>query len=175
MAGASIGLSLSAIAIVALVVAGSINIARRYRRLQHFKGPTLGCFSNLWVFKATILGNLNQQTSAVLKQYGEPCPIEITLYFPTPLEFWLTTINALGPFARIGPNLLVTDDVDLLRHMSAARSVYTRSDWYDGMKLDPNVNNLISERNDQRHTALRAKMAAGVGLITFVKPCSGKL
>lgn len=75
---------------------------------------------------------------------------------------WLTNVVLLGPLARIGPNHLVTEDVDLLRHMSAARSVYTRSDWYDGMKLDPNINNVISERNDQRHTALRAKMAAGV-------------
>ena len=74
---------------------------------------------------------------------------------------------AVGPLARIGPNLLVTDDVDLLRHMSAARSVYTRSDWYDGMKLDPNIPNVISERNEMRHTALRAKMASGVCSISF--------
>ncbi|KAA6412103.1 MAG: cytochrome p450 [Lasallia pustulata] len=136
---ASTGLRLSAIvvacAIAALVVSAVISAVRSYRRLQDFKGPTLACFSDLWIFKATLLGNLNQQTSAVLKQYG--------------------------PLARIGPNHLVTEDVDLLRHMSAARSVYTRSDWYDGMKLDPNINNVISERNDQRHTALRAKMAAG--------------
>lgn len=175
MAGASMGLSLSAIAIAALVLAGIINTVRSYRRLQQFKGPTLGCFSDLWVFKATVLGNLNQQTSAVLKQYGEPCPIEIASDFPTPLDSRLTTINAIGPLARIGPNLLVTDDVDLLRRMSAARSVYTRSDWYDGMKLDPSVNNVISERNDQRHTALRAKMAAGVRLTAFVMPFAGKL
>lgn len=88
--------------------------------------------------------------------------LDITVEFPRRGKSWLTAINVLGPLARIGPNHLVTDDVDLLRHMSAARSVYTRSDWYDGMKLDPNVNNVISERNDQRHTALRAKMAAGV-------------
>jgi hypothetical protein len=30
------------------------------------------------------------------------------------------------------------------------------------MRLDPRVNNVISERNDKRHNALRAKMASGV-------------
>lgn len=81
MAGASIGLILSAIAIGALVVTAVINTVRSYRRLQHFKGPTLGCFSDLWVFKATVLGILNQQTSAVLKQYGEPCLLRLPLAF----------------------------------------------------------------------------------------------
>jgi hypothetical protein len=68
----------------------------------------------------------------------------------------------VGPLARIGPNLLVTNDADLLRLMSSARSTYSRAPWYDGMRLDPRVNNVISERNDKRHNALRAKMASGV-------------
>lgn len=42
----------------------------------------------------------------------------------------------------IGPNLLVTDDADLLRHMSAPRARWTRGNWYDGMKMDPRVNNI---------------------------------
>ena len=90
---------------------------------------------------------------------------DITVEVSRSINLYLTINVALGPLARIGPNHLVTDDVDMLRHMSAARSVYTRSDWYDGMKLDPTVNNVISERNDQRHTALRAKMAAGVRFV----------
>jgi hypothetical protein len=90
-------------------------------------------------------------------------PVLHHLYFEEPFT---DTRNPsfLGPLARIGPNLLVTDDVELLRHMSAARSPYSRSDWYDGMRLDPKVNNVISERNDKRHNALRAKLASGVSL-----------
>jgi hypothetical protein len=65
---------------------------------------------------------------------------------------------------RIGPNLLVTDDAELLRRMGGARSTYSRSAWYDGMKIDPRVNNVISERNDKHHNALRAKMVTGVSL-----------
>lgn len=71
-----------------------------------------------------------------------------------------------GPLARIAPNLLVTNDVDLLRHMNAVRSPYKRADWYDGMKLDPKVNNVASERDEARHTSLRAKMSSGVSQVS---------
>jgi hypothetical protein len=80
-------------------------------------------------------------------------------------------IHLLGPLARIGPNLLVTDDVDLLRRMSGARSPYSRAEWYDGMRLDPRVNNVISERNDKNHNALRAKLASGVSLGDILLIC----
>jgi hypothetical protein len=48
--------------------------------------------------------------------------------------------------------------------MTAARSPYTRGEWYDGVKLDPDVNNVISERNEQKHAEIRAKLANGVGI-----------
>jgi hypothetical protein len=51
--------------------------------------------------------------------------------------------------------------------MIAVRSKYTRSDWYVGMRFDPSHDNVESERNDERHTALRAKMSAGVSMLLF--------
>ncbi|KAE9370992.1 cytochrome P450 [Stipitochalara longipes BDJ] len=111
------------------------NTVRSYLRLRHFKGPAIAGFSNAWVFSCTLRGNLNERTAEILKENG--------------------------PLVRIGPNLLVTNDADLLRLMSGARSTYSRAAWYDGMRLDPRVNNVISERNDKRHNALRAKMASG--------------
>jgi hypothetical protein len=48
--------------------------------------------------------------------------------------------------------------------MSAARSPYRRSDWYDAVRFDASLNNVLSERDEKRHGELRAKMAAGVGL-----------
>lgn len=76
-------------------------------------------------------------------------------------------INAwlAGSIARVAPNLLVTNEVDLLRRMSAARSPYARGDWYDGLRLDPKINNVISERNDKLHNTLRAKISVGVSSI----------
>ena len=51
-----------------------------------------------------------------------------------------------------------------MRRMLAVRSPYRRADWYVGMRFDPSRENVASERNDEKHTALRAKMSAGVGI-----------
>lgn len=71
-------------------------------------------------------------------------------------------IGRQGPLVRIGPNHLVTDDPEVLKRMSAVRSPYRRSIWYEGMQLEPGYFNVISERDEERHNDLRAKMAAGV-------------
>ena len=73
-----------------------------------------------------------------------------------------TLIESPGSPARIGPNLLVTDDPDLFRHMNAPRSLWTRGTWYDGMKMDPRQNNILSERDEKKHAEMRAKMIGGV-------------
>ncbi len=62
---------------------------------------------------------------------------------------------------------MVTDDPYLLRRMSAARSPYVKGKSYDGTRLDPDTDNTLSEKDEAKHTALRAKVANGVGT-TFV-------
>lgn len=47
--------------------------------------------------------------------------------------------------------------------MGRARSGYTKSDWYDGLELDPGAKTIVLERNDVRHDKLRSMMAFGVG------------
>jgi hypothetical protein len=47
------------------------------------------------------------------------------------------------------------------------RTQYKRSDWYIAMRLDPTRDNVLSERNDEKHNELRAKMAAGVMNLDF--------
>jgi hypothetical protein len=54
-----------------------------------------------------------------------------------------------------------------MRKMLSVRSQYRRADWYIGMRFDPSQENVESERNDDRHTELRAKMAAGVSVLLF--------
>lgn len=70
--------------------------------------------------------------------------------------------EGIGSLARIGPNDLITSDPEVLRKMNAVRSPYRRSNWYVGMRLDPNRENVESERDEEKHALLRAKMAAGV-------------
>jgi cytochrome P450 len=60
---------------------------------------------------------------------------------------------------RIGPNELTTSDPELIRRMSAARSPYKRSDWYLGMRVDPHLDNILSELDVDTHDKRRAKMA----------------
>jgi hypothetical protein len=68
---------------------------------------------------------------------------------------------------RIGPNELVTDDPILHRKMNAVRSSYIRGEWYESLRLDPERDSLISLRDEDAHTTLRNKMAAGVSPPTF--------
>ncbi|KAK1958645.1 hypothetical protein LY78DRAFT_369855 [Colletotrichum sublineola] len=49
-----------------------------------------------------------------------------------------------------------------MKHMLNVRTEYKRSNWYDAMRFDPGRDNVLSERNNKRHTKLRSQMAAGV-------------
>lgn len=70
-----------------------------------------------------------------------------------------------GPIARIGPNHLLTDDPEVVRRILATRSHYTRGPWFDSIKIDPHIPNIVSERHTGRHNKLRHKMSAGVRIV----------
>ncbi|KAH7346262.1 cytochrome P450 [Rhexocercosporidium sp. MPI-PUGE-AT-0058] len=107
-----------------------------YRRLRAFNGPRWASLSQTWLAYKTISGDLYLTMLDMSTKYGS--------------------------LVRIGPNMLLTDDPILLRRISAARSTYTRGAWYDGTKLD-NTHNTISEKDEQKHTETRAKVANGYG------------
>ncbi len=60
----------------------------------------------------------------------------------------------------------------MMRRMLNVRTPYKRSDWYDGMRLDPTKDNVLSMRDDDLHSKLRAKMAAGVSCAASPPPPS---
>jgi len=125
-----------AIGVVLLfIVVNVLSTIRQYRRLAHFKGPFQASLSKWWLIKRVGGG----------RAY---------------LDFWEVN-KRYGSIARIGPNDLVTSDPDLMKHMLGARSVYRRSDWYDGMRFNPAMNNCLSWRDEEEHLKLRSKMAAG--------------
>lgn len=70
---------------------------------------------------------------------------------------------------RIGPNEVVTNDPDTIRTLLNVRSPYQRSDWYEGLRLDPTHDNILSVKDNSRHAMLRTKMASGVGKSLFAK------
>ena len=68
----------------------------------------------------------------------------------------------LGSTARIGPQTLLSSDIDYIRRINARKSPYSRSDWYKGGRFVPNEDTLLSETDDAKHRALRSKMAPAV-------------
>lgn len=46
--------------------------------------------------------------------------------------------------------------------MVGVRTQYTRSNWYDTMRFNPALANILSEQDDEKHNLLRTKMVAGV-------------
>lgn len=125
-----------ALGVVSVVIGIAILLrARSWLRLRHIPGPPFAGFSELWLLQKTLGGRCHLDTAEACEKYG--------------------------PLVRIGPNHLVTNDPEVLRKMAAVRSPYRRSIWYEGMRLEPDYANVISERDENRHNDLRTKMAAG--------------
>lgn len=57
---------------------------------------------------------------------------------------------------------MITNDVELMRRISAARSPYVRSDWYRGMRFEPGVDHVFSMMDETAHIKRRAQMTNGV-------------
>lgn len=58
--------------------------------------------------------------------------------------------------------MILTDDPDIIKCMTAPRSLFRRGHWYRGMQLDPRINNTLSEQDERRHNDLRSKLLPGV-------------
>jgi hypothetical protein len=58
--------------------------------------------------------------------------------------------------------MIIHHDPEIARFIAAPRSPFRRGHWYKGMKFDPRIDNLLSERDERRHAELRAKMMPGV-------------
>lgn len=110
-----------------------------YRRLRAFKGPTWASLSQSWAGYQMITGKFDLALIDISTKYGS--------------------------LARIGPNMLLTDDPAFIRRMSAARSLYTRGAWYDATEID-NQPNTLSQTDEQKHNEMRAKVANGVFILS---------
>ena len=122
--------------IVIFILASVLHsVAIRYLHLSQFQGPFWASFTRLWLCKALASGNSSERFVEVNQKYGS--------------------------LARIGPNHLITDDPEFTRKILAARSRYTRGPWFDSIKIDPHVPNIVSERHPGKHNRLRHRMAGG--------------
>ncbi|KAK4679739.1 hypothetical protein QC764_206800 [Podospora pseudoanserina] len=119
-----------------LATALAVYIARcynSYSRLCHIPGPALARFSSAWMIKMLTSGKVHENMIATAAKYG--------------------------PLVRIGPNDLLCTDPETLRRMSSVRSAYTKGVFYETGRIIPGYNNIVCERDEEKHKALRTKMA----------------
>lgn len=111
---------------------------RSYRRLRHIPGPPWAGLSKLWVVLRVTGGRAHTDFLDVCDKYG--------------------------PVARIGPNQVLVGHPALLRQVLAVRAGFRRSEWYDGVRLEPGFDNVLSTRDEDTHTRIRAMLVHGVSL-----------
>ena len=113
-----------------------VSVCQRYWRLQASKGPFSTGWSELW-HAHKVLG---------LKSH---------LAYKDVTEKYVV-------IARVGPNDLITSSPELLTHMSAVRSPYTRTWWYyAATRQQPGKDHVFSQVDEEKHTKRRQQMAAG--------------
>ena len=118
-------------------IAHLVGVYRKYRRLEAFRGPFSTGWSELWHAHKILGLNSHLAYKHVTDKYGI--------------------------IARVGPNDLITASPELLTHMNAVRSPYTRTWWYyAASRQQPGKDHVFSQVNEEKHTKRRQQMAAGV-------------
>ncbi|KAK0719109.1 cytochrome P450 [Lasiosphaeris hirsuta] len=120
--------------LVALVAYYTLSSIIAWHRLRHFKGPPLASFSYLWMARTALSGEAWKIHFDNSSKYGEP-------------------------LIRIGPDVLITDEPDIIRCMGAARSPYRRSSWYNAFRTDPYFHSMLSTQDEDYHQDLKSRTA----------------
>ncbi|KAF2844912.1 benzoate 4-monooxygenase cytochrome-like protein P450 [Plenodomus tracheiphilus IPT5] len=109
---------------------------RKYQRLQNFPGPFSTGWSEAWHTRTILSHKCHLKYNEVSQKYGR--------------------------LARIGPNELLTSSHELIAHMSAVRSPYMRSKWYNkAARMRPSRDHIFSQVDEEKHTKRRQQMAPG--------------
>ncbi|KAK3339848.1 cytochrome P450 [Lasiosphaeria hispida] len=109
-----------------------------WHRMRHIPGPVLARFSYMWHMYHVLTGRGGPTYTNLHNQYAGG-----------------------GPFVCIAPNTVVTNDPEVLRRISAARTPYVRSAWYKGAQFHPKYGNMASMIDNDEHDRMKAKTASG--------------
>lgn len=123
------------LSVIALLVCVGVRGYLNYYKVPQFPGPFLAKISSVWLLIHTFSGKLNQHNAAILEKYGSP--------------------------VRIAPDKILTNDPMILRHMSTPRSNFRRGTFYDAFSLQPPLKNVLSQKDENLHNSLRAKLIRG--------------
>ena len=107
--------------------------AAAWYRLRQFPAASwLATFSYLWLAKTTYSGR----------------------------QYWVHREfhrKHKSPLVRIGPNELITDDPEIIRRISAARSGYERDTWYITGRFNPYHDNMFTVLKPKEHTQFKSR------------------
>ncbi|KAF2998395.1 hypothetical protein E8E14_002954 [Neopestalotiopsis sp. 37M] len=128
---------------------------RAYLRLRHIPGPPWSGFSDIAHIRACLGEHAYQ---------------------------WYTSVSdTYGPFARIGPNIVLTSSAEFWEAANA-KPGYKRSEWfYKAARFDWPHDNVFTSRDVDKHDAKRKMMAPGYSgrenltLEADIDSCVGKL
>lgn len=117
------------------LVFAAYNSFVKWKRLRHIPAPSwLAHISCLWIATTTYGGR----------------------------QYWVhrDLHRKLGPLVRIGPNEILTDDPQVLKHVSSAGSKYTRSSYYQAARFNPYHDNLLSLIDSEAHRKAKMRSSA---------------
>ncbi|KAI0845522.1 pisatin demethylase [Daldinia vernicosa] len=114
-------------------------------RLRHIPGPFWICSTKLWQITTQIRGKWYLELRKLGDQYGD--------------------------LFRIGPNQLMTTDVDIIRRMAHPKSAYARAPFYQTFRFNPTQDNSFSLLNDEEHTRRRTNLGPGYMGNAHVEAC----
>lgn len=102
-------------------------------RLRHIPGPLVAKFSYLWLGRTTHSGKQYYVHRELHKNYG--------------------------PLVRIGPKYIITDEPDIIRTISSARSSYHRDGWYSTGRFNPYRDNLFTKLEPSVHSKAKLRLS----------------
>lgn len=128
-------------ALVALVGYYLATTLYQWHRLRKVPGPFLAGFSYLWVLSSVWTGDQTGIYRDLAKKYDA----------------------GGGGLVRVGPNDIITDDPEILKRMSRARSPYGKDTYYRFTIRHPEHDNMFSTVDVAAHDRIKAKMAGPYG------------
>ncbi|KKY32903.1 putative cytochrome p450 monooxygenase [Diaporthe ampelina] len=127
--------ALMAVALASFFIYHATTTVLAWRRLRHFPGPPLASISNFWSFFTVAGGQCHVKIAREQKKYGKAM--------------------------RIGPNAIMVYDPETLWHINSARSLYSRSGWYESQRFHPEGESVFSEVSTVLHDKRKAKLVSG--------------
>lgn len=119
--------------IAALVTWYFVSTFFTWWRLRHIPGPFVAKFSYLWLGRTTHSGKQYYVHRELHKKYG--------------------------PLVRIGPNYIITDEPDVIKSISSARSAYHRDGWYSTGRFNPYRDNLFTKLEPSVHSKAKLRLS----------------